>query len=147
MDEFLQELIAYFAAHNVAPPEVKATDTNREKSYLFDLPDDKDDPDHVFVFRNYFTRHASLKVKNVGVKYVQVLVRAKTQKQAFDDVQKLYLFLLQQSDVAQEDSNIHYLNTSTWVIFDCQAGPIKIQIDERGRHIWGLSFPVKTNIF
>jgi hypothetical protein len=147
MDKFLQLLIAYFALHNVAPPEVKATDTNREKSYLFDLPDAKDDPDHVFVFRNYFTRHASLKAKNVGVKYVQVIVRAKSQKQAFEDLQKLYLFILRQSDISQEDGNIHYLDSSTWVIFDCQEGPIKIQIDERGRHIWGLSFPVKTNIF
>lgn len=147
MDEFLQLLIAYLASNNVAPPEIKATDTNREKSYLFDLPDDKDDPDHVFVFRNYFTRHATLQAKNVGVKYIQVLVRATTQKQAFESLQQLYLFLLQQSDITQDGGNIQYLNSSTWAIFDCKEGPIKIQIDERGRHIWGLSFPVKTNIF
>lgn len=146
MDEFLQLLIAYFATNNVAPPEVQATDTNREKSYLYDLPDRKDDPNHVFVFRNYFTRHASLVAKNVGVKYVQVLVRAESQKQAFDDLQKLYLFLLAKSDVEQ-DEVIQYLNTTTWAIFDCQEGPIKVQIDERGRHIWGLSFPVKTNLY
>lgn len=147
MDEFLQLLIAYFASHDVAPPEVKATDTNREKSYLFDLPDAEDDPDHVFMFRNYHTRHASTVAKNVGVKYIQVLVRASSQKQAFSDLDKLYRFLLGQSDVAQEGGNIHYLNTSTWAIFDCQQGPIKVEIDERGRHIWGLSFPVKTNIY
>lgn len=146
MDEFLRLLIAYFATNNVAPPEVQATDTNREKSYLHDLPDSKDDPDHVFVFRNYFTRHASLVAKNVGVKYVQVLVRAESQKQAFDDLQKLYLFLLTKSDIEQGEV-IQYLNTTTWAIFDCQEGPIKVQIDERGRHIWGLSFPVKTNLY
>jgi len=146
MDEFLRLLIAYFATNNVAPPEVQATDTNREKSYLHDLPDGKDDPNHVFVFRNYFTRHASLVAKNVGVKYVQVLVRAESQKQAFDDLQKLYLFLLAKSDIEQGEV-IQYLNTTTWAIFDCQEGPIKVQIDERGRHIWGLSFPVKTNLY
>jgi hypothetical protein len=146
MDEFLRLLIAYFATNNVAPPEVQATDTNREKSYLHDLPDGKDDPNHVFVFRNYFTRHASLVAKNVGVKYVQVLVRAESQKQAFDDLQKLYLFLLTKSDIEQ-GKVIQYLNTTTWAIFDCQEGPIKVQIDERGRHIWGLSFPVKTNLY
>lgn len=146
MDEFLRLLIAYFATNNVAPSEVQATDTNREKSYLHDLPDGKDDPNHVFVFRNYFTRHASLVAKNVGVKYVQVLVRAESQKQAFDDLQKLYLFLLTKSDIEQGEV-IQYLNTTTWAIFDCQEGPIKVQIDERGRHIWGLSFPVKTNLY
>ncbi len=146
MDEFLRLLIAYFATNNVAPPEVQATDTNREKSYLHDLPDGKDDPNHVFVFRNYFTRHASLVAKNVGVKYVQVLVRAESQKQAFDDLQKLYLFLLTKSGIEQGEV-IQYLNTTTWAIFDCQEGPIKVQIDERGRHIWGLSFPVKTNLY
>ena len=146
MDEFLRLLIAYFETNNVAPPEVQATDTHREKSYLHDLPDGKDDPNHVFVFRNYFTRHASLVAKNVGVKYVQVLVRAESQKQAFDDLQKLYLFLLTKSDIEQGEV-IQYLNTTTWAIFDCQEGPIKVQIDERGRHIWGLSFPVKTNLY
>lgn len=146
MDDFLHLLIAYFAENGVAPPEVKSTDTNREKSYLYDLPDSKDDPDNVFVFRNYHTRHASLVAKNVGVKYIQVLVRNRSQKMAFEHIQKLYLFLLRQSDIEQNEV-IHYLNSSTWAIFDCNEGPIKIQIDERGRHIWGLSFPVKTNLY
>lgn len=146
MDEFLQLLIAYFAANNVAPPEIQTTDTDREKSYLYDIPDRQDDPDHVFVFRNYFTRHASLLAKNVCVKYIQILVRSSSQKIAFNDLQRLYRFILSQSSI-ENDEVIHYLNDFTWVIFDCTAGPLKIKIDEQGRHIWGLSFPVKTNLY
>lgn len=146
MDKFLQLLIAYLALNSVAPPEVKPSDTNREKSYLHDLPDRREDPDKVFVFSNYHTRHSSLVAKNIGVKYIQVLVRARSQKEAFDAIQRLYEFLLKQSSV-EDGEVIHYLDTTTWAIFDCREGPIRIEIDERGRHIWGLSFPVKTNIY
>lgn len=146
MDDFLQLLIKYLAVHNVAPPEVQATDIDREKSYLYDLPDRKDDPDNVFAFRNYHTKHAPSLAKNVGVMYVQVLVRNVSQKQAFSKIQTLYLFLLQKSD-ANQDNMFQALSENVWAIFDCQQGPIKIQIDEQGRHIWGLSFSVKTNLY
>lgn len=145
MDEFLQQLIAYLVTKGVVPPEVQSTDVNREKSYLHDLPSKTDDPNFVFVFRNYLTRHASLVAKNVGVKYIQVLVRSDSQKQAFDAIQKLYLYLLEASDVSSEV--IQYLTPTVWAVFDCQRGPVKLDIDDRGRHIWSLSFPVKTNLY
>lgn len=149
MDQFLQLLIAYFASYDVAPPEVQPTDLNREKSYLYDLPNKDDDPDFVFVFRAYWNRHASLVPKNIAVRHIQVLVRHREQKMAFEHLQKLYLFILKQTMFEENDDQdiIHYLNSTTWVIFDCQQGPIKIDIDEKGRHIWGLSFAVKTNLF
>jgi hypothetical protein len=146
MNKFLQLFIAHLAAHNVAPPEIQSSDVDRSKSYLYDLPDRKDDPDDVFAFRIYHTRHAKSVAKNVGVVYIQVLVRAFSQKDAYDRIYKLYHFLLQQSDVAENDI-VQYLDTTTWVIIDCQRGPIKVKIDEQGRHIWGLSFPVKTNLY
>ncbi|MDD2230532.1 MAG: minor capsid protein [Candidatus Cloacimonetes bacterium] len=147
MDNFLEKLISYLSVHNVAPALIQASDVDREKSYLFDLPGDKDDPDDVFVFNNYHTSHASATAKNVGIKYVQVIVRASSQQNAHLRIFTLYKFLLEQSDVDQVDGNIRYLDSDTWVIFDCNQGPIKIKIDEQGRHIWGLSFPVKTNLF
>lgn len=140
MDEFLQLLIKYFNSYNLVPPEVQSTDigADREKSYLYDLPET---PDNVVVFKNYSTKHASLQVKNVGVKRIQIIVRNKSQKQAFEIIQGLYYFLLQRPESIEE------LNSKTWAIFDCKRGPTKITIDEKHRHIWSLSFPVTTNLF
>lgn len=143
MDDFLQALIKFLYDNDVAPAEVTITDASLEKSYMYDLPES---PDHVFVFRTYQTIHASLIAKNVGVKYIQVLVRDKQQKTAFADIQKLYEFLLHISDVEQNEV-IQDLINGYWAIFDCTNGPVKIQIDEHGRHVWGLSFAVKTNIY
>ena len=71
-DNFISELVTYLAAQNLMPREVTSSDTDREKTYLFELPKD---PDNVFVINTYLTRHASIAPKDVGVHYIQILVR------------------------------------------------------------------------
>lgn len=138
MDEFLSSLVAWLADQNIVPPELKPSDTNKEKTYLVDMPAN---PVNVVVFNNYKTSIASLTPKQVGVKRIQVLVRNKSQKAAYLQIHKIYQFLLNRPEF------IEYITPTQWVIFDVKEGPIKLLQDDKGSHIWSLSFPVKTNLF
>ena len=138
MDEFLTALVKFLSDNNIVPPEVKSADTDREKTYFVSLPAK---PDNVVTFNVYRTTIASLTPKQVGVKRVQVLARNKSRKAAFNQIQKLYMFLLQRPEF------IENISPTQWVIFDVREGPIELDQDDRGNHIWSLSFPVKTNLF
>jgi len=138
MDEFLQALIKFMSVAGIVPPEVTPSDTDREKSYLGSLPTT---PDKVVMFKTYYTNIASLTPKNVGVKYIQVISRAASEKVAFDQIQQVYLFLLKRPEF------IENISSKYWCIFDVRNGPIPLLADKQGRHIWSLSFPVKTNLY
>lgn len=144
MDLFLQLLIHFLSSSDIVPPEVRANDTDRVKSYLYDLPDRANDPDTVYAFRNYLTRHASGVATNIGTKWIQVLIRSQSQKDAYSRIHKLYDFLLQLSEI--KNGNITYMDEEYWGIFSCAQGPVKSHVDEHGRHIWSLSFTVRTNL-
>jgi hypothetical protein len=138
MDPFLVALIAWLAASDIVPPMMTPSDTDLQKSYLYSLPDA---PDKVVAFRNYYTNSPSVVPKQVGVKYIQVTFRDVTQKGAFEAVQKLYMFLLQRPEP------IDWISDKYYCIFDVRNGPIPLSDDEKGRHRWSLSFPVKTNLY
>lgn len=138
MDTFLSLLVKWLADQNIVPPELKSTDTNKEKTYLVDMPAS---PTNVVVFINYKTSIASLTPKQVGVKRIQVLVRNKSQKAAYLQIYKIYQCLLNRPEF------IEYLDPDHWVIFDVKEEPVKLSQDDKGNHIWSFSFPVKTNLF
>jgi hypothetical protein len=138
MDEVMKLLVKFFAQHSVAPPEVTPEDTDREKTYLVDLPER---PDAVFLFRETSARQSKIVGKNVTVKRIQCIVRSRSQTTAYERIHRLYLFLLQR--VAE----IEELNSNHWMILDCSRGPQKHSIDEEGRHLWSLTFVMTVNLF
>lgn len=142
--DFLKELIQFLNKSTdesgvpIVPPEVSSEDNDREKSYLDSLPSE---PNNVYVFKIYNTKVASLVNKQAGVHYVQLIVRNESNKQAYQNIERVWKFLLNRPEFIED------INPNRWVIFDVRSGPIKIQTDEKGNHLWSLSFPVKTSLF
>lgn len=120
------------------PAEVQRTDTDREKTYLQDLPDL---PDNVYCLRWYDTSLPTLVGKQTGVYYVQVIVRNKSHAQALTNINKLWRFLINRSEPIED------IAQNCWVIFDVQSGPIDLGRDKKGNYLYSLNIPIKTNMF
>ena len=142
--DFLKELISFLSSaldedgFPICPPEVLPSDTDREKSYLYDLPKS---PENVFVFRDYDTKVPTLSDKQAGVIHVQIIVRNKSAKIAYINIYRLWKFLLNRPEYVED------INDHRWCIFDVKSGPVKLENDEHGNYLWSLSFPVTTNLY
>ena len=142
--DFLKELISFLNlstdsdGNPIVPPEVTSEDTDREKSYLMDLPKD---PTNVYVFRLYNTKVPTLVNKQAGVHYVQVIVRNKSANKAYANINRIWHFLLQRPNLIED------INDHRWCIFDVKSGPVKLECDHKGNHLWSLSFPVTTKLY
>lgn len=142
--DFLRDLITFFNSYtddeNVAicPPEVQVNDIEREKSYLFDLPTE---PENVYVFKEYNVKVPTLVDKQAGVRYVQVIVRNRSNKIAYANINRLWKFLLKRPEFIED------INDHRWCIFDVRSGPVKMENDTKGNYLWSLSFPVTTNLY
>lgn len=142
--DFLKDLIAFFNScvddENVVicPPEVQADDIEREKSYLFDLPKE---PENVYVFKEYNTKVPTLVDKQAGVRYVQIIVRNRSNKMAYANINRIWKFLLKRPELIED------INDHRWCIFDVRNGPVKLENDTKGNYLWSLSFPVTTNLY
>ena len=131
-------LIAYFAQQGLAPPEVQPDDTDREKTYLVDLPED---PDNIFLFRETSSRVSRIHpiLKRGSVKRLQCIIRNTNQGEAFAKIEALYKFIIRDRDEMIEELNSEYK-----MILDCSRGPWKLSIDEKGRHLWSLAINLTT---
>lgn len=134
---FLNDLVEFFADNDVMPPEVTPQDTDREKTYLQNLPAT---PDKVCCVRLYDTDLPTLANKQTGVYRIQVIMRNRNHTTVFDDIYKLWKFLINRPEYI-EDLNDYF------VIFDAQKGPIPLGQDEKGNYLYSLNFPVKTKMF
>lgn len=134
---FLNDLVAFFASNNVMPAEVTSSDTNREKTHLQYLPAE---PDNVWCAKIYDTDVPTLVGKQAGVYRIQVIARNKSHSKVFNDIYKLWQFLINRPELI-EDLNGYY------VIFDAQNGPIPSGQDDKGNYLYTLNFPVKTKMF
>ena len=141
---FLKDLIIFFNSCKddddipICPPEIQVEDIDREKSYLFDLPTE---PENVYVFKEYNTKVPTLVDKQFGVRYVQIIVRNKSNKIAYANINRIWKFLLKRPDFIED------INEHRWCIFDIRSGPVKLENDTKGNYLWSLSFPVTTNLY
>lgn len=138
MLDFLHALVAFLAANNVLPAEVTPDDTNREKTYLQNLPDT---PAKVCCVRLYDTSLPTLVGKQAGVHRVQVLMRNSNHAEVLNDIYKLWQFLINRPELIED------ISPDFWVIFDVQSGPIPAGRDEKGNYLYSLNIPIKTKMY
>lgn len=142
--DFLKTLVRFLStsvdADGVAimPPEVQATDVDREKTFLMKLPEA---PVNVYVLSQYDIDIASMTPKQVGVRYLQVIVRHQSQGEAIKRIERLWLFLLQRPEFVED------LSEDYWVMFDVKHGPVPLESDQKGNYLYSLSFVAKTNLY
>jgi len=136
--EFIKALVAFFAANGVLPAEVTPSDTNREKTYLQNLPDA---PTKAYCVRIYDADVPSLVDKQAGVYRVQVLMRNKNHAAVMADMYKLWRFLLNRPELVEDISEEY------WAIFDVRTGPNPLGQDEKGNYLYSLNIPIKTKMF
>ena len=136
--EFLQALVAFFAANDVLPAEVTPSDTNREKTYLQNLPEE---PHKAYCVRIYDADLPTLVDKQAGVFRVQVLMRNKIHAAVMADAYKLWRFLINRPELIEDISEEY------WAIFDVLQGPNPLGRDEKGNYLYSLNIPIKTKMF
>lgn len=136
--EFLHTLVAFLAAHNVLPPEVTASDTNRSKTFLQYLPDE---PSKVYMVRWYDTSLPALVNKQAGVYRIQVVMRNPNHAEVLREITALWTFLINRPEPIEDIGNGFY------AIFDCRSGPVEIGKDDHGNYRYSLNFPVKSKTF
>lgn len=134
---FLNDLVAFFAANGVMPAEVTSSDIVREKTYLQYLPAE---PDNVWCAKIYDTNVPTLVGKQAGVYRIQVISRNKSHVTVFNNIYKLWRFLINRPELIEEVGG-------NYVIFDAQNGPIPTGQDDKGNYLYTLNFPVKTKMF
>jgi hypothetical protein len=136
---FLNDLVAFFASKNLMPSEIASSDTDREKTYMQYLPAE---PANVWCIKIYDAIVPPLVGKQAGVYRIQVTVRNKSHKTAFNNIYALWQFLINRPDFIEAITVDGY-----YVIFDAQNGPIPAGQDEKGNYLYTLNFPVKTKMF
>lgn len=136
--EFLQALVAFFAANGVLPAEVTPSDTNREKTYLQNMPEE---PHKAYCVRIYDADLPTLVDKQAGVFRVQVLMRNKKHAPVMADAYKLWRFLINRPELVED------ISPEYWAIFDVRQGPNPLGQDEKGNYLYSLNIPIKTKMF
>lgn len=136
--DFLHAFIAWLASFGVLPPEVLASDADREKTYLVYLPDS---PDKAVSVRIYDGMLPSLAGKQAGVFRIQVLMRNPSHAEVANDIFTLWQFLCDRPEYIED------ISPNYWVIIDTQTPPIPAGRDDKGNYLYSLNFPVTTKMF
>ena len=138
MEEFLHTLVTWLCAQGLLPREALVTDRGidrNDKTYLMNLPEDVAD---CYCVRQYNQRLHSIVAKEASVRYIQIIARNQNHSKALKNIETVYKFLINRPELIED------ISEDTWVIIDCQKGPVKLNEDSQGNYLYSLSFPITT---
>lgn len=138
MEEFLHTLVTWLCAQGILPREATVTDRaddRNDKTYLMNLPEDVTD---CYCVRQYNQRLHSIVAKDASVRYIQIIARNQNHSKALENIEAVYKFLINRPEPIED------ISEDTWVIIDCQKGPVKLNEDSQGNYLYSLSFPITT---
>ena len=138
MEEFLHTLVTWLCAQGILPREALVTDKGmdrNDKTYLMNLPEDVAD---CYCVRQYNQRLHSIVAKEASVRYIQIISRNQSHSKALENIETVYKFLINRPEPIED------ISEDTWVIIDCQKGPVKLNEDSQGNYLYSLSFPITT---
>ena len=93
----------------------------------------------VMCSRNSATRSIhSIVAKDASVRYIQIIARNQNHSKALENIEAVYKFLINRPEPIED------ISEDTWVIIDCQKGPVKLNEDSQGNYLYSLSFPITT---
>ena len=130
MEEFLRVFVSFLNKENLMPAVEEGT-------WLTELPDE---PDNVFMIRQYYGDVPKLGGKDNCIRYLQIYVRNTSNHLAAEAIDKIFYYLTHLPEYIMD------LDATHWAIIDVRNTPLKHTTDERGRFLYSLSFPVKTQI-
>ena len=136
MEQLLQLLIKFFADGGVVPPEVKDDDTNREGTYLYELPTE---PRNAVSF-NLYGQLIPSGHKQFQLTHLQIVVRNRDSAVAAQMIQRIFDFATSLTD--PEKDGIQEID-GNYFMFDVQNGPVRIGQDAHQNMLWSLSIPIK----
>ena len=140
MLKFLSAFIAWLYSQDIIPQEVTELDigTDREnKTYLMNFPDDAS---NVVCVRQYNQRLNTDVCRDACIRYIQILVRNTSHVDAISLTEKVFQFMKERPEMIED------MDSDYWVLIQCTNGPSQIEQDQQGRYVYGISFPITTQI-
>ena len=134
--DFLKALVAYLARNGVLSEEVSLGGDGI--TYLQHLPDE---PVEANCVTCYDSKLPTLYDKQSGVYHIQLLMRRKKHSDVINDITKVFQFLCSFKEPIVDIDNDYF------AIFDVQAGPVPLGVDDNGNWRYSFNFPVTSKMY